>query len=298
MATTKPKVRFGVGEWYGKPLVAMTSTDLVSAAKSAKGKPSQNPGCPFQPERTCGKPGGVCSLAEYRETSGGAELVAHASGTFCVTCPNRFKQDSSIYTWISQALLGKPNARVLNEVGFLERVDDPESEEVGRIDNILVIPGSEPLNWCAVETQAVYFSGPKMGPEFVALGRAAESRLPFPRQIRRPDFRSSGPKRLLPQLQVKVPTLSRWGKKLAVVIDERFFASLAPMKTVDDISSCDVAWFVVDIRLDAKRTLLGHSRVVLTTLEHAVGGLTAAKPVSLSVFERRIAQRLASAPRT
>jgi hypothetical protein len=37
--------------------------------------------------------------------------------------------------------------------------------------------------------------------------------VPFPAVQRRPDFRSSGPKRLMPQLQIKVPTISRWGRR-------------------------------------------------------------------------------------
>lgn len=42
--------------------------------------------------------------------------------------------------------------------------------------------------------------------------------VPFPQVQRRPDLRSSGPKRLMPRLQIKVPTISRWGEEMAVVI--------------------------------------------------------------------------------
>ena len=43
---------------------------------------------------------------------------------------------------------------------------------------------------------------------------------------RRPDYRSSGPKRLSPQLDVKVPVLRNWGKKVVVVIDRFFYDNM------------------------------------------------------------------------
>jgi hypothetical protein len=39
--------------------------------------------------------------------------------------------------------------------------------------------------------------------------------------------------------------LRRWGKKMAVVIDEGFFRALGKMDEVKHASNCDIAWFVV-----------------------------------------------------
>src|SRR5208282_3336457 len=69
--------------------------------------------------------------------------------------------------------------------------------------------------------------------------------VPFPAAQRRPDFRSSGPKRLMPQLQIKVPTISRWGKKMAVAIDRAFRDSLSDMREVRELSNCEIVWFVL-----------------------------------------------------
>jgi hypothetical protein len=187
---------------------------------------------------------------------------------------------------------------VVNEVAFLRSTaGDGEgadaAEDVGRIDQVLIRQGSQPLEWCALEIQAVYFSGASMGRDFAAIRRHASETLPFPSGQRRPDYRSSGPKRLMPQLQIKVPTLRRWGKKLAVVVDRDFFAALAPMDRVSDISNCDIAWFIVDFieGLDGKAQL-ARGDVHLTTLERAVEGLTAGIPVSKNEFERRILAKL------
>ena len=49
----------------------------------------------------------------------------------------------------------------------------------------------------------------------------------------------------MPQLQIKVPTLRRWGRKMAVVVDRAFFDSVGEMDNVSDISNADIAWFIV-----------------------------------------------------
>jgi hypothetical protein len=184
----------------------------------------------------------------------------------------------------------------LGQVNFLRRVpaigeeeQRPVREQVGRIDNVLMVRDTEPLHWCAVEIQAVYFSGDSMNREFQAILLQKGHGLPFPAGRRRPDYRSSGPKRLMPQLQIKVPTLRRWGKKMAVVVDEDFFKAMGRMKTVDEMSNCDVAWFVV--KYDDKLRL-GTEGVYLTTLEESVDSLVAGRAVSLAEFEQRILVKL------
>ena len=88
------------------------------------------------------------------------------------------------------------------------------------IDQVLVSVSGQGLKWCALEMQAVYFSGKSMENDFKDMRQWEGPGIPFPKVQRRPDFRSSGPKRLMPQLQIKVPTISRWGKKMAVVLEK------------------------------------------------------------------------------
>jgi len=98
----------------------------------------------------------------------------------------------------------------------------------------------------------------------------------------------------MPQLQIKVPTLRRWGKKMAVVVDRPFFDSIGEMDRVEDISNADIAWFIVGFENDAdggpKRLI--RDEVRFTTLERSVEGLTGGKPVPLKVFESRIRNKL------
>ena len=205
-----------------------------------------------------------------------------------------------MYRWIGREVLGNDGPLVVREIGFLERdpsaragaSDDLSKEDVGRIDNVLVHPDVDPLRWCALEIQAVYFSGSSMSREFAAIAGHAEDDIPFPVGMRRPDFRSSGPKRLMPQLQIKVPALRRWGKKMAVVVDEPFFSALGRMEPVRDISNADIAWFVMAYRIHDAEAVLEAKEICLTTLERAVEGLTAGHPVSLETFESRIRDKL------
>jgi hypothetical protein len=251
----------------------------------------------------CTKEGGVCSIRLYEDTPTGAHRVADAVGEIRTLCPNRFQQNNMVYRWVSEVVLGQKRPSIIGEVGFLERYKSDEDSEkktdVGRIDNVLLIPGSNPLQWCALEMQAVYFSGKGMSGEYKHVADAKGRGVPFPAIIRRPDYRSSGPKRLMPQLQTKVPTLRRWGKKMAVVVDRSFFNALGRMENVGDISNCDIAWFVVDFNEQNDPIALTPDSVVFTTLERAVEGLTGGVPVTLDEFERRLkekAARLSSRP--
>lgn len=299
----KLRLRFGIGEWYGKSFTFLSPDERRTFAgiQSSKGrKPSFV--CPFQStsavEVVCNKPGGVCSLRLYQKSAPGGDVVAAEgeAGQLRTICPQRFEEGRIIYNWVGETLLGCGEPLVLGEIGFLESPSSGEEEEapsdVGRIDKVLVVPNSRPLAWCALEVQAVYFQGRAMRFDFQTIRMHRRNTLPFPEVSRRPDYRSSGPKRLMPQLQIKVPSLRRWGKKMAVVVDRSFFNSMGRMRTVPQISNCDVAWFVVKFEEGERGFRLTRDAVHYTTLEDSVEGLTAGVPVSLEVFEQRILQKL------
>jgi hypothetical protein len=186
----------------------------------------------------------------------------------------------------------------IGETPFLEAtLSSPSARrtarKVGRIDNILVVPESNPLNWCPVEKQAVYFSGKEMAHEFRAMAASEIDGLPFPIISRRPDYRSSGPKRLLPQLEVKVPTLSTWGTKMAVVVDSDFFGSLGEMRPANDLSNAELVWFIVEfVQQVGHQFTLRPQGVFATRLKDAIEGLIAATPIPKPQFEDAIRSRL------
>jgi len=294
----KDQFRFGIGEWYGQSYVQLTKEQRLAYAQVQALEKKQRPAqaCPFR-GGTCTKTGGVCSLRLYHRDAASGEVLPAAGdrGMLRATCPNRFLEGRRIFSWIGDILLEMKEPGVVAEIGFLEgeRVDeDAEGDDVGRIDHVLVHPAAERMRWCALEIQAVYFSGASMSAEFTMLRHHEAPGVPFPAGHRRPDYRSSGPKRLMPQLQIKVPSLRRWGKKMAVVVDEGFFGAIGKMDEVKDVSNCDIAWFVVRYREDGGNAVLEPGFVRLTTLERAVEGLTGGSPVSLETFEARIRAKI------
>jgi hypothetical protein len=92
----------------------------------------------------------------------------------------------------------KPRTRTRHSIG----------EWYGAGFELLTSADRQPMDWCALEIQAVYFSGQSMSNEFRMLAEGETEAMPYPAKHRRPDWRSSGPKRLLPQLQTKVTTIN------------------------------------------------------------------------------------------
>ncbi|MBI4459205.1 MAG: hypothetical protein HY648_03980 [Acidobacteria bacterium] len=301
----KSQARFGIGEWYGFPLTVLSPQERRRYAEAQFLQKSNRPSfpCPFQQKANCNKPGGVCSLRLYERfpQTGEVKPATGELGQLRTVCPARFEEGGAIYRWLGETVLGFADPMIIGEIGFLESPPSAEIEavpsEVGRIDKVLVIPNSRPLAWCALEVQAVYFQGSAMSNDFALIRHHPGDSLPFPTVLRRPDYRSSGPKRLMPQLQIKVPSLRRWGKKMIVVVDRSFFLAMGKMRTVPHISNCDVAWFIVKYEETGDgRFRLVPDQVQFTTLEDSVEGLTAGVPVSLETFESRIIAKLQRPP--
>ena len=323
---SKDKTHYGRGEWYGELFKYLTP----ARARELLDTPNAQMPCPFmqdvpnlapwdskakQPKTRCNKSGGVCSLRRF--TEGGDEI---SFGPLVTTCPNRFLEGGTIVRHIAEQLLGTGNPRYAKELPFLRRPKSKEAseaiaeteeeedetelissegedagrEDVGRIDLVFVHPDDKSV-WCAVELQAVYFSGAAMAKDNDNIrSHTNPNGVPFPGAPRRPDFRSSGPKRLMPQLMIKVPSLRRWGKKMVVVIDRPFLDAMDEMETVDHVSNCDIVWVVVsyDESIQPGKATLVIDQTLYTTLDGAIKGLTAGNPTTLPEFEARLQDKL------
>lgn len=288
--TENPRVskRFGIGEIFGHAFVALDADEM----RRLSNVPNRTIACPFK-GTLCSKKGGVCSLISLERDE---QAQVTPVGNPVTTCPNRFLQNGTVVQWVGRTLVETSTPEVVSEVPFLMAADAEENakqDEVGRIDSVLVNLDRGRMSWCALEMQAVYFSGTKMEDDLSLMRKWRGKGIPFPQKIRRPDFRSSGPKRLMPQLQIKVPTLRRWGKKMAVVVDKAFWESLGEMRNVKNISNADIVWFVVDYDGPVKgQYRIKRHAAVFTTLENAVEGLTGGTPVSLEDFEESIRKKL------
>lgn len=295
------KTRHGIGEWYGKGFENYRPDERLALAKRELDTDGlTQTTCPFKPAgNECNKKGGVCSLRLYEQEG---ENDVSGIGVPITTCPNRFQEAGLIYHWVARTLLDTEEPVVLSEIGFLDRlknndqaeVSEDDSQIIGRIDNVLLYPTKLPLEWCALEIQAVYFSGSSMSQEFKMLVDYDMEALPFPAAHRRPDWRSSGPKRLLPQLQTKTPTIRTWGKKVAVVIDKSFFESLVGLDHEKHASSSEIVWFVVGYDPAPNGWKLVEGEVVYTKLESSIRALTGGVPLSKEGFEEQLFKKLKS----
>ncbi len=190
----------------------------------------------------------------------------------------------------------------IKEIPFLAKLDKDAADEgdgkkAGRIDWVLVHPKTKAgLKWCAIESQAVYFSGRSMVSEFENWAVAKPGVMPFPAETRRPDYRSSGPKRLAPQLQVKVPELRNWGAKTAVIVDEFFFSEMSALPELrgsadDRLANADVVWLVAKY----ENGKIVPSKSVFSRLDDSIRALNATRPVGKTAFEAEIQSTLQDA---
>jgi len=282
------KSRYGLGEWYGRRFTEIPPEERV---KYARLEGINNERCPFLPGNgMCNKEGGVCSLLSYLKKDDGTVGPDSKLPDLVTLCPNRFWEQKVVFKAVGEAILGTAQPTIVKEVGFLQRVEstgEVTSKLVGRIDVVLLRTSDkeEIEDWCALEMQAVYISGKSIEHEFKAIEQQPDG-LVFPVFNHRPDFRSSAPKRLMPQLQIKVPSLRRWGKKMAVVVDKPFYDANAPIKEVPNISNADVGWFIVDYGGPSGRLRI--HRKAYTTLESSIVGLTAGEPVTKKQFEDQL----------
>jgi hypothetical protein len=299
MKEKSPPKFYSIGEWYGHDVTKLASDRRLELAGLSLSKKVKQLPCPFREGRLCNKAGGVCSVRQYSKDKRNGDIRL---GNLVTVCPSRFFDSSELFRWVGEVMLGTETPVVLGEIPFLQKLrganlldsEDDDSDFIGRIDNILVHPDAgESLKWCALEMQAVYFSGMAMTHEFKDISMHPEI-LRFPVQKRRPDFRSSGPKRLLPQLQTKVPELTRWGKKMAICVDESFFAELVGIEEVRHLSNADLAWFVVSYEPEGDGLRLRRGRCVFAKLDSTIKALTGGIPLPQEVFEKQIKSRLGS----
>ncbi|WP_419854312.1 NotI family restriction endonuclease [Candidatus Poriferisodalis sp.] len=272
--------RYGIAEWYGHDLLDLTTTerrDHADAAVNRRERP-----CPYRPG-PCNKTGGVCSMRQYDEHRG---RITSAAGRTVIMCPSRFEQDHLLLEWLNEIVGFGADAMLAREVPFMV---GNTGKPAGKID-LVVATEQHDLRWFGLEIQAVYFSGPGMDDEFVRYLRDEGTEPLYPNGVRRPDWRSSSAKRLAPQLQVKVPTLRRWGSKIAVAVDRPFFDSIGGPSAAPshDLDAGDVIWLVPEV-VDGQ---LARRHWEVLTLEASCEKLLAATPIPRADFEQQLRERL------
>jgi Fe2+ transport system protein FeoA len=247
----------------------------IWASRTAKTCPFRNLKCTKGNVRD---PLGVCSIEEGERKA--------------IVCPFRFFEGGDIFRKSADLGFGEgADFTVIREVPFLRT---PEGRRVAKFDFVLVQhSGSSVQNFCILESQSVYFSGPEIRNEF--RDYMATRRVPAPAEGRRPDYRSSSLKRLMPQLMIKVPWVrQRWGKHFFVAIDSGFYGWMPGLHEQTDLTNSEITWLIYDLREDTGSNLyrLSFVRPSYTLLSDAMTSLTAGRPLTRLEFEAELSRRL------
>lgn len=283
--------RYGIAEWYGQPFTGLSPARRSEFASLALGDTRSQPPCPFQEGHPpCSKSGGVCSIQRYDDDDG---RVGEAAGSPVSTCPRRFEEARLLVHWLAEiAGFDGAETMVAREVPFMQSTET--AKPAGKIDLVVARDMGGALQWYGLEIQAVYFSGLGMRSQFEALRDDRRPQPPFPDAQRRPDWRSSSAKRLMPQLQVKVPTVRRWGSKTAVAVDRPFFDAIGgPSPSFSrDLGDGDIVWLVPEIARTEDGFALARGHWEVLTLEASGEKLLAAETVKREAFEEALRARL------
>lgn len=197
-------------------------------------------------------PIGICSVSD------GLEAAA--------LCPVRFMEKGHIFRDAARIAFGElASFAIFPEIRILQVPDTKKPgqlKKIGKVDFVLgKIEAGLVTDFCAVEVQAAYFSGTETRTALKHF--IAERGFGTLDVFRRPDFRSSAQKRLIPQLQLKVPVFRRWGKKFFVVVDSQFFRSLPEFRTTSAPNS-ELTWLVYSIARTGEAYSMQKARPIFT----------------------------------
>lgn len=195
-------------------------------------------------ERRCRFRDGPCNKSSKTDPIG---ICSVSDGEAAASlCPVRFLEGGRIFRDAARLAFGPSSSfAIFPEIRILQVPDPKKSgklKKIGKVDFVLGrIENGSVTDFCAVEVQAAYFSGTETRSALKHF--IANQSFGILDTFRRPDFRSSAQKRLIPQLQLKVPVFRRWGKKFFVVVDSQFFRSLPEFRTTTPANS-ELTWLV------------------------------------------------------
>lgn len=225
-------------------------------------------------------PLGVCSLSE--------------GGSAASLCPVRFLEQNRIFTDAAKIAFGADSSfGVFPEIRILEiaaKKQDERAKKIGKVDFLLgKIDEGRITDFAAVEIQAAYFSGGSLRNVFAHYMR--ERSVDGLDTRRRPDFRSCAQKRLIPQLQLKIPVFRRWGKKFFVVVDSEFFGSLPDFPETTPNNS-ELTWLAYPIVNHGGRFTLSDPRVIYSEWDEVQNSLREGKPPEPDEIVRELQAKL------
>ena len=243
--------------------------------------------CPFR-STPCTKvsksdPMGICSFAE--------------DGDAAVVCPVRFLENNRIFKDAGRLAFGEgvevaafPEVRILK----IEGEDGERDKKIGKVDFLLgKVTDGRVVDFAALEVQAVYISGHSIRPSFDAFMATQGPSNEYQSEARRPDFRSSAQKRLVPQLQLKVPVFRRWGKKFFVVVDSQFFGALPDFPQTTQ-SNSELTWLSYPVRKQGQDYTMDDPDIIFSDWDDVANALREGVPPEPEEIMLELQQKLSN----
>lgn len=299
MADDNSSQRWGISEWFGEDFFSLTDDLRVTFASDAlKSIKEVNRPCPHLApiivDARCNKKGGICSTQLYREDADGN---VSAQGTRVSICPLRLVS-LEVLRDIAENVLGVDDAYLVKEVPYSHSMiltsKNGTPKTAGRIDWLLV-DANDLKSFCAVETQSVYMSGKSQDNDFKELIQK-KGRITMPTHTRHPDYKSSVPKRLGPQLESKARHLTNAGKKTVVLVDTYVLENMSPLREVQlpvsyekdasikkqrMLETCEVVFAFISLERKGGSSLPSYS---YATIDDSRQALDAVAPIPISEF--------------
>ncbi|KXK57990.1 MAG: hypothetical protein IPM61_06620 [Chlorobi bacterium] len=268
-----------LAEVFGYPVGNFS--DNASRHRKARFCPFHNSTGPCCTKNSIKDPLGVCSIAE----SGKPPVI---------TCPVRFREDWKIVT-DAAAFFFPENAEYLSlsEV----RLPDRHGKSAGNIDVVLALLDKHGRiqDFGALEIQAVYITGNISGAfRYYMEDPKKRCEMDWPLlNYPRPDYLSSSRKRLAPQLLYKGGILHAWKRKMAVAVQQSFFATLPLLPEVEP-SQADIAWMIYDLvhNPSDNRYQLQLVKTVYTQFKPALERITTAEVGKVEDFLETLQHRI------
>ncbi len=275
--TRNPADKWGPSEWYEVAVFAADDAQRLALAIDAKKRfKAANRICPFQtallgPLKICSKRGGICSVQRYTQGAKTGDITP--TGMQVAICPHRIISRPLLAEIVPKVMGAQVEAVLVKEVPYSVSLvtvrKSGEPTAAGRID-WLVVDRQDPLKFFAVETQSVYMSGKSQVNTFDSFIKA-NGAISMPPDHRHPDYKSSVPKRLAPQIESKARHLSATSRKTVVILDEFAYSNMHTLHEVD------VPAAFIDNALRAEQHKLDTCEVIFAIVSIADAQLTVKK---------------------
>jgi Restriction endonuclease NotI len=301
-STRSTRDKWGPSEWFGVSVFDVDDPTRLSIANDAK-KPFKlaNRECPFQTALTgkrkvCSKAGGICSMQQYTASAATGHITP--TGIQVAICPHRIISKQVLNDIVPRVIGAGVQAVLVKEVPYSVSLVKSRSSgkpaAAGRIDWLLV-DKTNPANFFAVETQSVYMSGKSQDNLFNSFIQSGGA-IVMPPDHRQPDYKSSVPKRLAPQLASKAKHLSATSRKTVVIVDEFVYQNIHKLREVDvpdafltdpvraeahKLNGCEVIFAIVSIA----NSQLMVTRFLYCSIAAATDALNAVSAMSKVDFE-------------